>query len=92
MINRLSNLINRNRSAAKISQVLCSNLHPSRRLCLPELHLWSPRVIIRIFKRMIQVKASDPTDSSLTALPLSLYYVKHYRLLHIFFRTETPMF
>ena len=25
MINRLSNLINRNRSAAKISQVLCSN-------------------------------------------------------------------
>ena len=26
MINRLSNLINRNRSAAKISQVLCSNL------------------------------------------------------------------
>ena len=28
MINRLSNLINRNRSAAKISQVLCSNLYP----------------------------------------------------------------
>ena len=27
MINRLSNLINCNRSAAKISQVLCSNLH-----------------------------------------------------------------
>ena len=27
MINRLSNLINRNRSAAKISQVLCSNIH-----------------------------------------------------------------
>ena len=29
MINRLSNLINRNRSAAKISQVLCSshNVH-----------------------------------------------------------------
>ena len=27
MINRLSNLINRNRSAAKISQVLCSNEH-----------------------------------------------------------------
>ena len=27
MINRLSNLINRNRSAAKISQVLCSNLY-----------------------------------------------------------------
>ena len=27
MINRLSNLINRNRSAAKISQVLCSNTH-----------------------------------------------------------------
>ena len=26
MINRLSNLINRNRSAAKISQVLCSNI------------------------------------------------------------------
>ena len=26
MINRLSNLINRNRSAAKISQVLCSSL------------------------------------------------------------------
>ena len=25
MINRLSNLINRNRSAAKISQVLCSS-------------------------------------------------------------------
>ena len=25
MINRLSNLVNRNRSAAKISQVLCSN-------------------------------------------------------------------
>ena len=29
MINRLSNLINRNRSAAKISQVLCSNIFPS---------------------------------------------------------------
>ena len=28
MINRLSNLINRNRSAAKISLVLCSNNHP----------------------------------------------------------------
>ena len=27
MINRLSNLINRNRSAAKISQVLCSRVH-----------------------------------------------------------------
>ena len=27
MINRLSNLINRNRSAAKISQVLCSNIN-----------------------------------------------------------------
>ena len=26
MINRLSNLINRNRSAAKISQVLCSSV------------------------------------------------------------------
>ena len=29
MINRLSNLINRNRSAAKISQVLCSSVHPA---------------------------------------------------------------
>ena len=29
MINRLSNLINRNRSAAKISQVLCSNADTS---------------------------------------------------------------
>ena len=29
MINRLSNLINRNRSAAKISQVLCSSSHVS---------------------------------------------------------------
>ena len=29
MINRLSNLINRNRSAAKISQVLCSSTHPA---------------------------------------------------------------
>ena len=29
MINRLSNLINRNRSAAKISQVLCSNIDPT---------------------------------------------------------------
>ena len=28
MINRLSNLINRNRSAAKISQVLCSSAYP----------------------------------------------------------------
>ena len=28
MINRLSNLINRNHSAAKISQVLCSNNKP----------------------------------------------------------------
>ena len=27
MINRLPNLINRNRSAAKISQVLCSNVY-----------------------------------------------------------------
>ena len=27
MINRLSNLINRNRSAAKISQILCSNIY-----------------------------------------------------------------
>ena len=27
MINRLSNIINRNRSAAKISQVLCSSTH-----------------------------------------------------------------
>ena len=31
MINRLSNLINRNRSAAKISQVLCSNCDPITR-------------------------------------------------------------
>ena len=30
MINRLSNLINRNRSAAKISQVLCSSKYPPR--------------------------------------------------------------
>ena len=29
MINRLSNLINRNRSAAKISQVLCSTVYTS---------------------------------------------------------------
>ena len=29
MINRLSNLINRNRSAAKISQVLCSSTNPA---------------------------------------------------------------
>ena len=29
MINRLSNLINRNRSAAKISQVLCSTKEPN---------------------------------------------------------------
>ena len=29
MINRLSNLINRNRSAAKLSQVLCSSANPS---------------------------------------------------------------
>ena len=28
MINQLYNLINRNRSAAKISQVLCSNTFP----------------------------------------------------------------
>ena len=28
MIDRLSNLINRNRSAAQISQVLCSKQHP----------------------------------------------------------------
>ena len=28
IINRLSNLIYRNRSAAKISQVLCSNIYP----------------------------------------------------------------
>ena len=35
MINRLSSLINRNRSAAKMSQVLCSNYHP-----LPAAH-WS---------------------------------------------------
>ena len=32
MINRLSNLINRNRSAAKILQVLCSNIIPSKEL------------------------------------------------------------
>ena len=32
MINRLSNLINRNRSAAKISQVLCSSIYPARAL------------------------------------------------------------
>ena len=30
MINRLLNLNNRNRATAKMSQVLCSNLHPSR--------------------------------------------------------------
>ena len=29
MINRLSNLINRNCSAAKISQVLCSKVNPN---------------------------------------------------------------
>ena len=28
MINRLSNLINRNRSAAKISQILCCSIYP----------------------------------------------------------------
>ena len=33
MISRLSNLINRNRSAAKISQVLCSNHNPPRLTC-----------------------------------------------------------
>ena len=39
MINRLSNLINRNRSAAKISQVLCSNIHPHLLLCNDKLEL-----------------------------------------------------
>ena len=34
MINRLSNIINRNRSAAKISQVLCSSLLPLARVML----------------------------------------------------------
>ena len=34
MINRLSNLINRNRSAAKISQVLCSNPDAQKSSCL----------------------------------------------------------
>ena len=34
MINRLSKLINRNRSAAKISQVLCSSNFPIQKLIL----------------------------------------------------------
>ena len=40
MINRLSNLINRNRSAAKISQVLCSSgwWIPFRLLCQIETY------------------------------------------------------
>ena len=38
MINRLSNLINRNRSAAKISQVLCSSLQ-----CIKGWMGWGPR-------------------------------------------------
>ena len=36
MINRLSNLINRNRSAAKISQVLCSSIHT---YIYPHIHI-----------------------------------------------------
>ena len=36
MINRLSNLINRNRSTDKMSQVLCSSIH-RKTLCAPSL-------------------------------------------------------
>ena len=38
MINRLSNLINRNRSAAKISQVLCSKWDSMRYVCDMVVH------------------------------------------------------
>ena len=50
MINRLSNLINRNRSAAKISQVLCSNRGTTALPC--GLH-WS------IFKRSSTTSATN---------------------------------
>ena len=48
MINRLSNLINCNRSAAKISQVLCSSVHPfgdQRQIMLeqPQRHNYNNR-------------------------------------------------
>ena len=41
MINRLSNIINRNRSAAKISQVLCSSARAHK------LHIWYPPIPLR---------------------------------------------
>ena len=40
MINRLSNLINRNRSAAKISQVLCSNCHAHAHVLAMRACVW----------------------------------------------------
>jgi len=46
MINRLSNHINRNRSAAKISQVLCSTFHPPDK---PDEELVQPLHIFSIF-------------------------------------------
>ena len=52
MINRLSNLINRNRSAAKISQVLCSNTHPQQIPSHPKTSIFM--VLIALFMSVCQ--------------------------------------
>ena len=68
MINRLSNLINRNRSAAKISQVLCStgNAGPERahswRLAgnkSPKCHLISSWFEKKTYKGYIYLQRSS---------------------------------
>ena len=61
MINRLSNLINRNRSAAKISQVLCSNIHTKNTLFVKLVRCISIILLIRGSCQMTVVKTRIET-------------------------------
>ena len=58
MINRLSNLINRNRSAAKISQVLCSNVYRSKQRIIVSI-IW-PITGIALFVTTLSIQVLTP--------------------------------
>ena len=61
MINRLSNLINRNRSAAKISQVLCSSQHPPAGIQL-RLQVDQVQIQVKLVKQVCECIQFCPTE------------------------------
>ena len=76
MINRLSNAINRNRSAAKISKVMSSSLLPSPRSNFADLRQagdlrifvnFGP--ILNLIRRRVNIKFSAPSKIKLRSLP-----------------------